>query len=108
MLTEAPMAIAVCGDRRFETDDGYLALDCAAAAQNILLSATDLGLGTVWIGIYPRAERMTELKKITELPEYIIPINLIAVGFADEKKHPVDRYQSDRVFLNKYENLYNA
>ncbi len=106
MLTATPLAMAVCGDRRLESDDGYLALDCAAATQNILLCATALGLGAVWLGIYPRTERMSELKKIIGLPKHILPISLVAIGYPDELKKPVDRYQPDRVYLNRFGRIY--
>jgi nitroreductase len=105
MLNEAPAAIAVCGDRLLESDEGYLALDCAAATQNILLGATALGLGAVWIGIFPRSERISALQKLLDLPENILPVSLVAVGYPHEKKRPVDRFQTDRIFHNKYGNL---
>nr|NQU92686.1 nitroreductase family protein [Bacteroidota bacterium] len=54
MLKEAPLAIVVCGDKSIEKEEGYLAINCSAATQNILLSAFDLGLGSVWLGLYPR------------------------------------------------------
>ncbi len=102
MLKEAPLAIAVCGDRQIESDEGYIALDCAAATQNILLSARALDLGSVWLGIYPRTDRMNDLRKLIELPEQIIPISLVAIGYPNEQKPPVDRYQPDRVHFEKF------
>jgi nitroreductase len=102
MLPGAPAAIAVCGDRLMESSDGYLALDCAAATQNILICAAALNIGAVWLGIFPRTERMTQLARIIAVPEHLIPISLVAVGIPDEIKKPVDRYQEDRVYLNKY------
>jgi len=53
MLHQAPIAILVCGDSERAYERGYLALDCSAATQNILLAAHSLGLGAVWLGIYP-------------------------------------------------------
>lgn len=102
MLPGATAAIAICGDRLMESSDGYLALDCAAATQNILICAAALDLGAVWLGIYPRAERMSQLAQIIAIPEHLIPISLVALGIPDEIKKPVDRYQKDRVYLNKY------
>jgi len=105
MLHEAPLAIAVCGDCQIESNEGYIALDCAAATQNILLTAKALDLGSVWLGLYPRTDRMNELKKLIELPEQIIPISLVAIGYPNEQKHPVDRYQPDRVHFNKFSKI---
>ena len=48
--------ICVCGSRRAQKNkagDRFWVQDCAAATENILLAATSLGLGSVWIGVHP-------------------------------------------------------
>ncbi|MEN8158392.1 MAG: nitroreductase family protein, partial [Bacteroidota bacterium] len=57
MLTTASHAIIVCGDEQLQHDDGYWVVDCGAATQNLLLAATQLGLGSCWVGLHPREER---------------------------------------------------
>jgi len=47
MLVHAPLAITVCGDLTIEQSVDYLALNCAAATENILLAAHGLNLGAV-------------------------------------------------------------
>ena len=45
--------------------------DCGAATQNILLQVVELGLGACWCGVYPKEERIAEIRKIfgmTSLP----------------------------------------
>lgn len=54
MIYEALLAILVCGNLRLDENLAYLAQNCSAATQNILLRATELGLGSVWLGVYPR------------------------------------------------------
>lgn len=53
----APLAIVVCGNLGralpMQLAD-YWIQDCSAATENILLRATDLGLGTVWCGMHPQ------------------------------------------------------
>ena len=68
MLNEADKAILICYDEDLQHDEGYGAIDCAAAVQNMLLAAHALELGACWIGIYPREERMNHLKRIFDLP----------------------------------------
>ena len=102
MLNHAPVAIAVCADLSLEPNLEYGALNCAAATENILLAAHAIGLGAVWLGIYPRKQRMTDLKDLLNLPDQIVPIALIALGHPEEKKDPEDRYRSDRIHYNQW------
>ncbi|MFW6377686.1 MAG: nitroreductase family protein [bacterium] len=107
MLKGAPLAILVCGDKRVlpdnaEEDFGYLIVDCSAATQNILLQAESEGLGAVWLGIYPRKERMDGLKELFSLPEHIVPVSLISVGYPAEKKPVNDRYLEERIHYNSF------
>ncbi|MBN1766034.1 MAG: nitroreductase family protein, partial [Sedimentisphaerales bacterium] len=66
MLKEAPLAICVCGDKSLENDPGvdYWVQDCSAATENILIAATALGLGSCWLGILLRPERMEALTQL--------------------------------------------
>ncbi len=97
MLYKAPMAIAVCGDFNLESDERYLALNTAAATQNILLAAHGLGLGAVWIAVYPRKERVLKISALLELPSHILPISLVAVGYAARKVPPESRYDIQKI-----------
>ena len=53
MAAKAPLAILICGDIELEKSAGYWVVDCAAATQNMLLAAHDLGLGAC-----PQAARL--------------------------------------------------
>jgi len=97
MLYKAPMAIAVCGDFNLENDERYLALNAAAATQNILLAAHGLDLGAVWIAVYPREERIQKISALLELPSHILPISLVAVGYAARKVPPESRYDTQKI-----------
>ena len=100
MLEQAPLAIAVCGDRAIEKSVEYLALNCAAATQNILLAAHGLGLGAVWLGIYPRVERMAKLHALLALPELVVPISLVAIGHPAAQKSAEDRFDERKIHRN--------
>ena len=102
MLKQATLAILVCGDRQLQEIDGYIIQDCAAATQNILLSAHAQGLGAVWLGIYPREERMQDVTKFLDIPDHILPVSLISIGYPDEQKDAPDRYNTDRIHYNKF------
>ncbi len=97
MLKTAPAAILVCGDKNIEPMEGYLALNCANACQNIMLGALEFGLGTCWIAVYPRQERIDLMKEIFSLPENHFPIALLSVGYPDEKKNRPDRFEPEKI-----------
>jgi nitroreductase len=102
MLHEAPLAIMVCGDLRIEQSIEYINTDCSAATENLLLAAHDLGLGAVWLGIYPREQRVEEIRRLLDIPRHVIPISLVALGYAAEDKEPEDRFRSERVHRDSW------
>jgi nitroreductase len=102
MLSEAAAALLVCGDLSQERHAGFWVQDCAAATENILLEATELGLGAVWLGIYPREDRVAYLRKILHIPEQIMPFALIPVGYPAETKEALQRYEDVRVHWEQW------
>ena len=102
MLYEAPLAICVCGESVKDKFNGYWILDCSAASANILLAANSLGLGSVWLGIYPRQERINELRNLLEIPEDITPLSLLAIGYPNEEKPPSERFKKERIHFDKW------
>jgi nitroreductase len=100
MLTTAPLGIVVCGDLEREKSKGYWVQDCSAATQNILLAAHAQGLGAVWLGVYPREERVRDVRKALGIPDTFIPLCAIAVGYPAEQKPRADRYDAARVHHN--------
>lgn len=97
MAARAPLGIVVCADTEIEEAEGYWAVDCAAAIQNILLAAHDLELGAVWTAIYPREERISASRTVFELPLTIVPVALIVIGHPAETIKTPDRYMDDRI-----------
>jgi nitroreductase len=102
MLNNCDVAIAVCGNLEKERFKDYWVQDCSAASQNIHLAAQSMGLGTVWLGIYPVAERVEGMKKLLELPQNVIPLSLIPVGYPAEKKEDIDRFNKECIHENKW------
>ncbi len=83
----------------------YWQQDMAAATQNIMLEAVNLGLGTVWLGAAADERRTIFLKEALSLPEEIKPFSIVAVGYPDfgQENLFVDRFVSSKVKYNKYE-----
>ena len=97
MCLEAPVVIMCCGDLSLEKFPGFWVQDVSAASQNILLTARELGLGAVWAGIYPIEERVTAFRELFNLPENIVPFNIIPIGYTDRKQVEMDRFKAERV-----------
>ena len=96
----APLAIVVVGDLSrslpLQLKDFWIQ-DCSAATENILLRATDLGLGSLWCGIYPQKRPVERVKEILGITNNDIPFNIIYIGYGDEEKESRDQYEKNRV-----------
>lgn len=103
MMSEASHAILVCGDKTLEPNEAYCNQNCSAATQNILLAAHSLGIGSVWLGVYPREERINGITKLFELPEHIFPVTLIALGYPAEIIEQPERFKPDRIYFEKWQ-----
>ena len=98
MLETASLAIIVCAlpdTQQAPIMSGYYPQDCGAATQNILLQAVELGLGCCWCGVYPKEERIAEVKGIFGMES--LPFNIIAVGVPDEDPAPRGCYDESKV-----------
>lgn len=106
MLSEAQAAIAVCGDLSIKDDKGNpstnWAFDCSAATENLLLQAEAMGLGAVWTAVYPYDDRLPIVKEALGLPENIVPLNLIPIGYPQGNPQPKDKYNSANVHYNAW------
>ncbi len=99
MIAQAPVGIVVCGDLEAAHDQqlSFLLQDCAAAIENLLLAASMLKLGACWLGVHPREERVNGLRQLLALPERVIPVSAISVGWPAEHKEARTRYSEDLV-----------
>ena len=82
---------------RHDLPKGFFPQDCGAAAQNILLQAEALGLGTCWCGVYPRQVTMDAIAPVLNISANEIPFCLIAVGEKDESPEPRGKYEEEKV-----------
>ncbi|HSB78956.1 MAG TPA: nitroreductase family protein [Candidatus Methylomirabilis sp.] len=100
MLREASVAILVCGDVDLERYKGSWVQDCSAATQNLLLAAHAKGLGAVWVGIYPKDDRVQRIQKLLDLPAHVIPLALVPIGYPAERIPRMDRFDATRIHSN--------
>lgn len=101
----APLAIVVCGDMSKTLQGGgqeFWIQDCSAASENILLAAHALGLGAVWTGTYPATERCQAVARVLNLPQHLVPLNTIVIGYPRGEAHPKDKWNASNVTYNKF------
>ncbi len=102
MVKQATLAIIICGDSKLEINIDYLVQDCSAATQNALLAIHNLGLGGVWVSSYPNKDIIEGLRKYFGIPENIVPISIIALGYPAEQPSAEDRFNKSRIHYNKW------
>lgn len=102
----APSAIVVCGNSKLGLkgqDQDLWVCDCSAAIENMLLAATDIGLATVWIGIFPIESRMKTIRNLLDMPEYVSPLGLVYIGYGAYELEGRCRYNEKAVYWQKYD-----
>jgi nitroreductase len=102
MLGEAAFGIVVCGDTADLKHPVMWQQDCSAAVENALLAAHAIGLGGVWLGYYPKMERVASLKELLGIPEHVEPLAVLALGHPAETKPPSDRYDPSFVHHERW------
>lgn len=102
MVTQAQLGIIVCGDLSLEKFAGYWVQDCSAAMQNMLLAIHGMGLGAVWTGIYPMQDRVDSFRAMFNLPDTVIPLGFVPIGYPAQSPQSKSRFREDRIHYNTY------
>ncbi|MBT4504090.1 MAG: nitroreductase family protein [Gemmatimonadetes bacterium] len=102
MAVNAPVSIMVCGDLSLEKSPGNWLADCSAATQNLLLAAHAKGLGGVWTGLYPEQERIEGFRELLGLPENVIPLVLVPIGYPAYEGGRQDRFEPNKIHRNHW------
>jgi nitroreductase len=99
MLARAQVGIVVAGDTLADRIPGmrYWTIDASAATENILVAAHALGLGAVWIGVYPWRSRMRAVANVVGLPRHVKPLAMVAIGHPAETPKSREPYDKSRV-----------
>lgn len=91
-LKVPPYLIIVCANP--EKSKSYL-IDTSATIENMLLMACELGLGTNWIDLtstdFAEEFNLKKLKEYLVIPEKVIPVAIIPLGFPEETPPPPAR-----------------
>jgi nitroreductase len=104
----APCAITVCANIEIANNScakHFWIQDCSAAIENILIAAAGLGLGAVWIGVYPHTSNVSAVQEMLNIPAHVTPLGIVYVGHPAEGAvpHPRTQYNERRVHWQVYE-----
>jgi len=77
----------------------YTTQGCAAAIENMLLAAHNLGLGSCWVGAFDE----DEIWRVLGLPEDVTVQGIITIGYADEKPEQPLKHRIEHImFFDKW------
>jgi nitroreductase len=99
MCAGAPVVFAVCVHSR---RSNHWIEDASAATENLLLAATALDLGAVWVGIYPNAGYESHVRDALDIPASMRVLCLVPVGHPAESKPADTKYDEDKVHYDGY------
>ena len=102
MAADAPVSILVCGDLSLEKYPGNWIADCSAATQNLLLAAHGKGLGAVWTGLWPEEDRIRSFRKLLDLPEHVVPLVLVPMGYPAYPPQRQDRFEEEKIHYDRW------
>jgi nitroreductase len=78
-LSQSPLVIVACGDKKASPD--WYAIDVALAVENMVLTAVSEGLGTCCVGSFSEKD----VKALLKVPENFEVLVMLAVGYPDDK-----------------------
>ena len=104
MLEGASLAIVLLANMDTSHFKKIWQQDMSCAATMLLLEASYLDLGAVWVNVAPHEHRMKFIRDFFELDENINPFCMISIGYPGEGEENkfIDKYHEDRVHFEKY------
>lgn len=99
MLNDANLGVMVIIDPEAADglDEDFLVISAAAAAENMMLAAHALGLGSVYLGTDQKQAYYPELNSILRIPKPLRLIGILAMGYPKEElKAPADRFEDEK------------
>lgn len=103
MAKGAGFAILLCANPAREKAEGFWDQECGACIQNMLLGAWSKGIGTVWVGIHPRQDRIDTMRRICNVPNEIRPHSLMLGGYPENVPAETERFHPEFIHMNEWE-----
>ena len=101
-IYHAPLAIVVCSDTEKAWTRPYdgkqtTDIDASIITDHMMLEATDLDLGSVWIGIF----KPDVIKEEFHLPAHLEPISILAIGYVESSPANLHDHLATRLSLDE-------
>lgn len=82
----------------------FVQQDLSLATMNILLEATELGIGSCWIGLYPNLDRTNSVNKALKTPKNLEVFSLISLGYPKDPNalYFIDRFEPEKIYYEKF------
>lgn len=96
-LNAQAVIVALADSRRISKNSPWWIQDMSACVENMLIEITELGLGGVWLGLYPRQERGKAIAEAFGLESELIPFAAVPVGYPDTKDIKKERFEPERI-----------
>lgn len=93
-VENSPLIVIIYSEKKHRWVD----LDCGMCAQNMMLEAHSLGIGSCFIGAY----RENKIKKIVNLPDEFNVIGLITFGYIESGKNFSERLNLEDLMMYDY------
>jgi nitroreductase len=100
MAAQAPAVFVMLGDER--RSPRHWVEDTSAATENLLVQAAAMGLGAVWVAVYPEQSREEYVRQALGIPAHLRVLCLVPVGHPASPKPPRDRFEEKRVHYDRY------
>lgn len=96
-IRKAPLVLMLLFDKTGLSYPECVETDMGACAQNILVEAEHLGLGTQWVAVHPYEDRIRHVRSFFDLPIDVVPFALIPVGHPADRPVRLDHYDAKRI-----------
>jgi nitroreductase len=100
MAATAPVVIVVCSDTAISAD--MWLEDASAATENMLLQASAMGLGAVWVGMQYTPDWQVYARDLLNIPDSVQVVCIVPIGYPAEERAPKTKYNPARVFYEVY------
>jgi len=110
---KAAATVVFCGDtlatmRSRETGEmetrpnKFWVQDVTLSVENFLLAAKSMGLGAVYTACYPDYQLVGNVKKGLGLPDSVLPLCVVPVGYPADNPEPKDKWKPEKIHYNKW------